>query len=453
MKKVYLHISVCCCLLMITGVALAQDYDQMREEIVQKQENTRAEIQQLSNQINTYEKRLKLADQKYEALYNKYKDLKHLIALQDEKLSKLQTEQSQIEQEIEVTTQSLEQKREELEQLIENYKKTLGYLYKHGRTSQLAMIFSSSSINQMLVRAFYLEEFNKYRDEQAQKIRDTEKELKQTKKQLVEAQSRNKDVLAEIREEKSELAEKKKQQEKNVALLRENREEIQNKLKEVQQQKEQLNSTLTNLIREEEKIREAQEARIARLERERKQKLAAAKKIEDDAERASEVAKYSEPVETGNFMSSEELEKVEERFAQKKGKLSWPVESRTISEHFGRRRHPVYGTFTSSLGIAIVTESRASVQVVHDGYVFAVRPIPGFGDVVFVKHGRFYTAYGNLSEIMVRKNQILDQGDVVGLAGDENSVKGESLFFLIRENTQSLDPEKWLQTETVTGTR
>lgn len=451
MKKIHSHIVLYCCLLMITGTALGQDYDQMRVEIVQEQENTRAEIQQLNNQINTYEERLKLADKKYEALYNKYKDLKHLIALQDEKLSKLQTEQSQIEQEIEVTTKSLAQKREELEELIENYKETLGYLYKHGRTSQLALIFSSSSINQMLVRAFYLEEFNKYRQEQAQKIRDTEKELEQTKEQLVEAQSKNEDVLAEIREEKNELAEKKELQEENVALLRENRQEIQNKLKETQQQKEQLNNTLTNLIRKEEKIREAREARIERLEQERKQKLAAAKKIENDAERANEVAKYSEPVETGSFMSSEELKEVEERFAQKKGKLSWPVESRTISEHFGRRRHPVYGTFTTNLGIEIVTESRASVQVVHDGYVFAVMPVPSFGDVVFVKHGRFYTAYGNLSEIMVRQNQILDEGDVVGLAGDENSTKGESLFFLIRENTQSLDPVNWLQSETISG--
>ena len=452
MKKIHTHIVLCCCLLIITGTALGQDYDQMRVEIVQKQENTRAEIQQLNNQINTYEERLKLADKKYEALYNKYKDLKHLIALQDEKLSKLQTEQSQIEQEIEVTTKSLEQKREELELLIENYKETLGYLYKHGRTSQLALIFSSSSINQMLVRAFYLEEFNKYRQEQAQKIRDTEKELEQTKEQLVEAQSKNEDVLTEIREEKNELAEKKKQQEKNVALLRENRQEIQNKLKQYQQEKENLNDSLTVYIRREEEIRDALEAQILRRERQRKEKLAAAKKIKNDAERASEIAKYSEPVEIDNFMSSEELAKVEERFAQKKGKLPWPVESRTISEHFGTRRHPVYGTVTPSLGIEIVTESRASVRVVHDGYVFAVRPLTGFGDVVFVKHGRFYTAYGNLSEIRVRKNQILEEGDIVGLSGDEDSAKGESLFFLMREDIKTLDPEKWLQSETMSGT-
>lgn len=452
MKKICLHIAFICGFVLACSTLLAQDYDQMRKEIAQKQKNTRAEIQQLSEQINTYEKRLKLADQKYETLYKKYQDLKHLIALQDEKLSKLQREQSHIEEEIDVTTQSLEEKREELEQLIETYKKTLGYLYKHGRTSQLALIFSSSSVNQMLVRAYYLEKFNTYREEQAQKIRDSEKELERTKKQLVQAQSRNEDVLAEIRAEKKKLAEKKAQQEKNVALLRENRQQIQQKLKEIQKHNEQLNNTLTELIRKEEKIRKAQEARLRRLEEERKKKLAAAKRIENDAERATEVAKYSEPVEMENFMSSAEMDEIAARFEQQKGKLPWPVESRTVSEHFGTRRHPVYGTVTPNLGIEIVTEPKSSVRAVHPGVVLSITPLNWYGDVVVVKHGRFFTAYGNLSEVMVRSNQILEKGDVIGLSGNDESPKGESLFFMLRENNENLDPEKWLQTESVSST-
>ncbi len=50
---------------------------------------------------------------------------------------------------------------------------------------------------------------------------------------------------------------------------------------------------------------------------------------------------------------------------------------------------------------------------------------------------------------MVRKSEILDQGDIVGLSGNSESPKGESLFFLIRENNNNLDPEQWLQMETV----
>jgi len=456
MKKICFSIALLIDLVFTSSALFAQaealkDFKQMREQIVQKQQNTRAEIEQLNQQIHKFEQRLKQADQKYEALYNKYKDLKHLIALQDQKLQKLQNEQSQIEEEISVTTQSLEEKRQELQKLIEDYKKTLGYLYKHGRTSQLALIFSSSSINQMLVRAFYLEKFNQFREKQAEEIRQAEQELEQTKEQLKQAQEKNQEVLAEIRQQKQQLAEKKQQQEKNVELLRENRDQIKTKLQEVQEQKQKLNSTLTDLIQKEEKIRKAEERRIAQLERERKKKLAAAKKIENDAKRAKEVKKYSEPIKMKEFMDSDRMEEIEKRFASSKGSLPWPVQSRTISEHFGKKRHPVYGTVTPNLGIEIVTDPQASVEVVHDGYVIDVRPIPGYGDVVVVKHGNFITAYGNLSQIMVRKNEVLTQGDTIGLSGDSGSPKGESLFFLIRKNNENLDPENWLQSKTVSS--
>ncbi|WP_441001446.1 peptidoglycan DD-metalloendopeptidase family protein [Fodinibius sp. SL11] len=428
-----------------------QEFKELRDNIVEKQKNTRAEIERLNKQIQQFEQRLQQAEEKYEALYQKYQNLKQLIALQDQKLSQLQQEQSQIQEEITITTESLNAKRAELERLIENYKKTLSYLYKHGRTSQLALIFSASSINQMLIRSFYLEKFNTYREQQAMEIRQTEQELEQTKKQLVKAQEKNEELLAEIKEEKQQLAEKKDQQEKNVALLRENREEINNKLKEVQQQKDNLNSTLSDLIRREEEIRKAQEQKLRQLEAERKNKLAAAKKIENDAKREAEVKKYSEPIKLDNFLDSNKMEEIETRFASNKGKLPWPVDSRTIAEHFGNKVHPVYGTKTPNLGVEIVTDAQSSVQVVHDGYVMNIRPVPGYGDVIFVKHGRFITAYGNLSEVMVRKSEVLNQGDMLGLSGDASSPKGESLFFLIRENNKNLDPESWLRRETMSS--
>ncbi|HEX6983399.1 MAG TPA: peptidoglycan DD-metalloendopeptidase family protein [Balneolaceae bacterium] len=423
----------------------------MRQQLIEKQKNTRSEIEEINEQIQRFEEQLKLAEKKYEALFTQYENLQRLIALQDEKLSKLEEEQSHIEDEISVTAKLLQKKREELEQLVEDYKKTLSYLYKFGRTSQLALIFSSSSINQMLVRAFYLDKFNTFRENQVADIRETEQELEQTKHQLEEARTKNSELLAQIQEEKKALAKRKEQQEKNVALLRQHREQIQKELNEFQQQKKELNETLARLFAEEERIRQAQARRVRRLEQERKRNLANAKKIEDDLERAREIARYSQPVESEDYMSSETLNAISKSFANSKGSLPWPVKSQTVSEHFGRQRHPVYGTVTPNLGIEIVADPGTPIHVVHDGYVVNILPFRGYGDVVVVKHGRFMTAYGNLSEILVRKNQVLQQGDVIGLSGDQNSVMGESLFFLIRENNNNLDPEKWLASEPISG--
>lgn len=438
--------------LLSTGSVMAQDYDKLREEITKKQQQTRERISELNSQIQKYEQRLEQANQKYESLYKNYQNLKNLIALRDNKIDNLESELANLNDEIEITRKSIQQKKEELNRLVENYKETLSYLYKHGRTSQLALVLSSSSINQMLVRSFYLKKFNDYREKQAQQIREKEQELENTRNQLVQARSENEKVLAEIRKEKEELREKRRQQEKNVALLRENKEQIQMSLSKKRQELQNIESILASYNKREQEIIDAQrQAELEKRENERQENLANAKKIEDDAKRAKEVAKYSKPIDRSTIMSDERLKQMETSFAQDKGNLPWPVDSRTISEHFGRRRHPVYGTVTQNVGIEIVTDAAAPVSVVHDGFVIDVRPVPGYGDVVFVKHGRFITAYGNLSEIQTQENAVLAKGETIGLSGVPESTRGESVFFLIRENNQTLDPEDWLRMERVSS--
>ena len=432
--------------IVLPGQVLAQagDFKEQRQELVEKQQNTRAEIRQLNEQINQFQERLNLAEQKYDRLYEQYEDLKRILALQEEKIEKLQTEQSHIREEIIVTGREIEENEKKLDRLIENYKETLTYIYKHGRSSQLALIFSSASINQMLVRSYYIKKFEDYREEQARNIEQTQAELKRNRERLQETREKNQDVLAEIKTEKQELDKKKEQQEKNVNLLREDVETIRAQKAEKESQKEKLNNVLASTYLEIERIRKEQEQNIRRLEQERMEKLAEARDIEDEAEREREVAKYSEPISRENFLAEEELNRIENSFASEKGSLPWPVESGTISEHFGQKRHPVYGTVTANLGVEIVTSPREPVRAVHDGYVIDVLPFTGYGDVVMVSHGKFITAYGNLSQVMVGKQDVLKKGDMIGLSGDEDSVRGQSIYFIVRESVTNLDPEKWL---------
>lgn len=427
-----------------TAFAQLQNFKEMREKLVEKQENTRAEIQELNKQIGQFEERLNLAEEKYDRILKQFEDLKRIVALQEKKITKLREEQSHFKEEIDITEREIVQNEKDLERLIENYKKTLRYIYKHGRTSQLALIFSSGSINQMLVRSYYIKKFEEYREEQARSIEEAQAELKRNKQRMEQAREKNEKLLAEIQTEKKEQEEKKHLQEKNVELLRQNREQIREQISQLERQKEKFNNILSATYLEIERVRKAQEQRISRLEEERKQKLAAARGIEDEAERAREVAKYSEPISRDSFIGEEELNKIETSFASGKGSLPWPVESGTISEHFGRKRHPVYGTVTPNLGIEIVTGPREPVRTVHAGYVVDILPITGYGDVVLVSHGKFITAYGNLSQVMVSKRSVLQKGDIIGLSGDEDSVRGQSVFFMVRESNTNLDPEKWL---------
>src|SRR5699024_8170111 len=276
------------------------------------------------------------------------------------------------------------------------------------------------SLNQMIVRNYYLKKFENYRKKQVAEIKQTQKDLEQTKKQLTEAHKKNEEVLAQIKQEKEKLEEKKQQQQSNIRLLKQDRERIKTKLHQSKQQKQELNSTLTSLIQREEELRKARKERLRKLEAERKSKLAEAKEIENEAERAREVEKYKTPIKPAGFISDEKLSEISTNFAAQKGTLPWPVDKHSISKHFGRYRHPVYGTYTQNLGIEIVTEPNSPVKAVAPGYVFAIQPIAGYGTVVFVSHGNYKTAYGNLSQITVQKNSVLKAGDVVGYSGNEN---------------------------------
>jgi murein DD-endopeptidase MepM/ murein hydrolase activator NlpD len=131
-------------------------------------------------------------------------------------------------------------------------------------------------------------------------------------------------------------------------------------------------------------------------------------------------------------------------FKTAKGSLPWPVEKGVITTKFGVQVHPVFNTRVQNLGVDISADAGSAVRVVNDGVVYAVQPMQGYGDVIFINHGDYKTAYGNLSSVLVSRNQVVKRGDILGLSGTKESVRGEVLFFLVREGTQNVNPVGWL---------
>ena len=417
------------------------NFDQELEELRNRQHSTQSEIETLRRQIERYRERLQQAGREYDEAYSRFTELSRLVAIQDEKIRQMEREQRQIEQEIELIHRNINSLEEELNRLIEEYQETLAYLYKHGRETELALLFTSASVNQLLVRSHYLGLFDQYRSEQEEEITARQREYEQARADLEEIQIRNDESLANIRQEKSELENREQELQQVVASLQRDQEQLTGQLQQHENELEQLNSTLTELIDEEANIQ-----RLQRQEEERRRRLAEAEQIEDEDERSEAIARYSQPVT--NVMaavSEEELNAFEIGFRDSRGQLPWPVENGTITEKFGERVHPVFNTRTPNPGIDIATAARSQVRVVHDGYVFGVQPFTGFGDVVMVHHGQYITVYGNLSDIFVTRGAVLRRGDVIGLSGDEDSIRGEVLYFMIRDGSENVNPENWLQ--------
>ena len=242
-------------------------------------------------------------------------------------------------------------------------------------------------------------------------------------------------ILEEIRDEKLELSNQKTIQRNNVERIKEENTDLLTELRRTRLERENLETSFTSLILEEDELRKKENIRL--------QRLSDARNIADAARRVQEVAKYSKPNVT-SFVSDEIMTEYETNFVASKSDLNWPVNSSTISKKFGITRNPIYGTRTKHPGINIVTDPSSEVRVVADGYVFAIQPMPSIGNVVLVKHGSYFTAYGNLSKIHIQNSSIVQAGQVIGESGTENSELGEVIFFMVRKNSTFLNPEEWL---------
>lgn len=406
-----IKIIITVCFIALFGMeAMAQTYQERREELLKRQENTRAEINVLEARIKNYQDRVNQAEAEFDESSQKLQSLNNLMALQDDKINNLEEEQQQIEAEIQLTEQEIEQREEELDQLVENYKKIILYAYKNGRSGNLEILLTSESINQMLVRSNYLRRFDEQKTKQAETIRQARRELDRIKLDLEDSYRKNRDVIVEIRGEKQELDAQREQQAQTLEEIKQERSTWLAELRKSREEKENLENALTQWIEDEEALRNNSNTTITR----------------------------------ENYVSDELLLTYESSFKQSKGYLPWPVNSTTVSKKFGRVRNPLHGTITEHPGIDIVVESSSPVKSVADGYVFKKQPLPGYGDVVFVKHGSYYTAYGNLSHIEVEVGTVLKQGDVIGLSGTTQSELGEVVFFLVRDGDEFVNPEIWL---------
>ncbi|MTI89440.1 MAG: hypothetical protein FH748_15900 [Balneolaceae bacterium] len=438
MKKQFILGSVLCALLLsicsLNGYA--QTYEEKRKALLEEQEKKRAEINVLEARIKQFQQRVSKTENRYDKSYKKYKNLTNLIALQDDKIGSLQSEQQRIQDEVNLIGEELNTREKELNKLIENYKDIILYAYKNGRTSNLELLFTSSSINQMLVRSYYLQKFEEQKAKQANQIKKRKQELDLMKDDLEDSHKKNQVILDEIRQEKDQLGNQRQQQQRIVENIKQERSEYLAELRKTREKKESLENTFADLIAKYEKLRKAENERLAKLE--------AARNIADSDRRAEEVAKYSKPIVRENYLDEETLLTYETAFSRSRGSLPWPVNSTTIAKKFGRYRNPLYGTFTEHPGIDIVAEPGSDVQVVADGRVFSIVPIVGFGTVVFVQHGSYYTAYGNLSEINVQNFSLLERGDLIGKSGTSASEMGEVLFFMVRKGNQNLNPVQWL---------
>ncbi len=429
-------------MLAVVSTAAAQNYQDQIRSIRLQNSQYQTSIDALRSRISTLQHEIISSTSREESLYKEYQKLEREIAIQDRLLRQLQNQRRQIEREIDVTQRSYRQLEEDLDRLVASNQKSLSHLYKYGRTNEMALILTSGSLNQMLVRAYYLRKFDEQRERQAQAIADGQEKLKQKEADLAGAREKVRDNAEAQRQEREILDDAKRRQGATLDELRTNRRFLQRRLDESEKEAQAMENALLAAEAEIDRL-----LRLQREEAERLERLARARENPNVEERREEVARYSVPVYTGAALSEAEMTNISESFRNSRGNLPWPVENGVIVTPFGALYNKELNTQTNNPGVRISADPGSPVRAVHRGQVVSIVPLPSFGDVVMVNHGSHITAYGNLSRIMVQNNTIVNAGDVIGLSGRSDSDMGATVFFLVRETQTSriIDPELWLK--------
>ncbi len=314
----------------------------------------------------------------------------------------------------------------DLELLKKEYAEMLYYAYKHNsKYSEVAFIFSAKSLSQAYNRMRYLQRLAEFRLRQAEMIKETQDALAGKLAELNEKKMAQQELLAEQTTQKQTLDSERSQTNAIVGDLQKKERKLTNEIKKYEEQTVALSNKIDELIR-------LEIAAAAAAEAARKKKEADALKNNPNAS-----VKPAPAIDA----------KLSASFGLNKGKLPWPVDNGVITKSFGQHPHPVNNNLlVNNKGIDIKTNANSPVKAVFDGTVASVLYMPGYHQVVLVKHGDFFTVYSKLETVTVKVGDKITAKQVIGTVHTDDASSLSELHFELWQGTNNLNPALWIYT-------
>lgn len=332
-----------------------------------------------------------------------------------QQLIRITNQQSNLlNRQINANIRNISKLREDLELLKADYARMIRKSYQNrSRQNALLFLLSSESWYQAFKRLQYMKQYTKFRKEQGEQIGQKTEELTVLNQNL-------------------SLQRKDKE-----ALIAENRNVRDQLMDEVQRQKELLKT-----------IRQNESSYAAEIEAKRREAREIDRQIEQlirSAIAASNRERGSGNASSSRFALTPEATIISTNFSANKGKLIWPVEKGVKKQGFGVYQDAVYpGIKHQSNGVIIATDEGARARAVFEGEVIAILAVPGGNKGVQVKHGNYISTYYNLSELYVKKGDMVKVKDELGqIHTNRSSGLTQLKFYLYRDATR-LNPEDWI---------
>lgn len=126
--------------------------------------------------------------------------------------------------------------------------------------------------------------------------------------------------------------------------------------------------------------------------------------------------------------------------------LSKPMKHRyRTTSTYGFRRDPFKGTKAFHSGLDFAGPIRAKIYSTSSGRVIFAGYKGAYGKYVEIDHGMgVKTTYGHMAKILVKKGDMIERGQVVGLQGNTGRSTGDHLHYEVRYNNKTYNPRYFL---------
>lgn len=400
MKLVFLSILIGSIILCGGFPLLAQEAD-----IRSKQK----ELERLRREIGKYESKIKEQEEKEHTTLELLDSYDKQSTLLRKLIARLRDEELKLQNNINETQRSIERLNSQISHLKLQYAQHVKALYQNGRSYDLELLFTSKSMNQLLIRSEYLKRFSDQRKVDVEKIEEKIGNTRDQKLLLQRQLTEQRELITEKRKEEEKLTAKTEKRKKLLTEIRRDKKLLRQEVSRAATAAKELEQLIAILIEEERK------------------------KKEREAALAKESKRAHEMLPTIPGLS----------FEEKRGRLRWPVTHGKVVAGFGNQQHPILKTITQNTGIDISVPPGTDVAAVASGEVSKISWLPSFGNLVILDHSRGYrTVYAHLSEIYVTEGQKVEENDLIGKSGE--SISGQILHFEIWKDRQKQDPEAWL---------
>ena len=378
------------------SIVFCPAFSESVKDLQKKQKKLQEEIEQTNKMLKQTKKDEKATLNKLNLIGQNIKNQKQLIHTLDNEITALNKEMTQ-----------LSNTRDSLQLVLEGHKADYAQMvrqshYARMQQSPLLFLMSSDSFQQLARRARYLQEFAHFRQQQVQRIEQTQAEI-DTQNELLQANKTDKQTaLTSRKREQENLQRDERKQQNMLNQLKSKEKDLSKKLKQQQKRVADLNKKIDEMVRKQ-------------------------------TEKASKTT------------LTKEQQLIAGGFEANKGRLPWPVEKGMISGHFGKQQHPVYSQVTmDNKGIYIQTVAGAKARAVYKGEVTSCFMVANTYAVI-IQHGNYRTVYSNLSKLNVKQGDKVDIKQTIGtIFTDPEQDQKTEVYFQIYKDRNILNPELWI---------